>query len=199
MRIYIHTMYLYVCRYIYTYIHIYLEEGMKQGHIAVLVSLDIKDAFDAAWWPSILKTLKEFNCPKNLYNLAKSYLSERTAIFTTRSMQMEREVTKGCPQGYCCGPGFWNIQYNSLLNLEFGKRTKAIAYADDLLMAVKVETVREAENYANIEISKITKWAKDNKITFKEQNSKAMVVTRKKRRENKDLSIYLNNKPLRTG
>jgi hypothetical protein len=114
---------------------------MKQGHIAVLVSLDIKDAFDAAWCPSILKTLKEFNCPKNLYNLAKSYLSERTAIFTTRSMQMEREVTNGCPQGYCCGPGFWNIQYNSLLNLEFGKRTKAIAYADDLLMAVKVETV----------------------------------------------------------
>jgi len=40
------------------------------------------------------------------------------------------------------------------------------------------------------------KWAKDNKITFNEQKSKAMVVTRKKRRENKDVSIYLNNKPL---
>jgi hypothetical protein len=169
---------------------------MRQGHIAILVSLDVQGAFDAAWWPSILKTLKEFNCPKNPYNLAKSYLSERTAICTTNSMQMEREVTTGCPQGYCCGPGFWNIQYNSLLNLEFGKRTKAIAYADDLLIAVKAEMVREAENYANIEISKITKWAKDNKITFNEQKSKAMVVTRKKRRENKDVSIYLNNKPL---
>jgi len=41
-----------------------------------------------------------------------------------------------------------------------------MAYADDLLIAVKAETVREAENYANIQISKITKWAKDNKITF---------------------------------
>ena len=62
---------------------------------------------------------------------------------------------------------------------------------------VKAETVRKAENYANIEISKITKWAKDNKITFNEQKSKAMVVTRKKRRENKEISgIYLNNKPL---
>jgi hypothetical protein len=34
----------------------YLEEGMTEGHIAILVSLDVKGAFDAAWWPSALKT-----------------------------------------------------------------------------------------------------------------------------------------------
>jgi hypothetical protein len=56
--------------------------------------------------------------------------------------------------------------------------------------------VREAENFANIEISKISNWAKNNKITYKEQISKVMVVTRKKRRENKDVFIYLNNKLL---
>jgi len=27
----------------------YIEEGMRQGHIAILVSLDVKSAFDAAW------------------------------------------------------------------------------------------------------------------------------------------------------
>jgi hypothetical protein len=48
-----------------------------------------------------------------------------------------------------------------------------------------VETVREAENYANIEIRKITNWAKENKITFNEQKSKVMVISRKKRRETK--------------
>jgi len=53
-----------------------------------------------------------------------------------------------------------------LLNLEFEKRTNAIAFADDLIIAVRTETVRETENYANVEIRKITKWAKDNKITF---------------------------------
>jgi hypothetical protein len=65
----------------------------------------------------------------------------------------EREVSKGCPQGSCTGPGFWNIQFNSLRNLDFGKRTKAIAFAHDLLIAVKVGTAKEAENFANIEIS----------------------------------------------
>jgi len=79
---------------------------------------------------------------------------------------MEREVTKGCLQDSWCGPGFWNIQYNSLHKPEFGKPTKAIAFADDLIIVVRAETVREAENYANINIRKTMKWAKDNKITF---------------------------------
>jgi hypothetical protein len=50
-------------------------------------------------------------------------------------------VSKGCAQGSYCGPGFWNIQYNSILNLEFRKQTKAIAFADDLLIAVKAEGI----------------------------------------------------------
>jgi hypothetical protein len=94
---------------------------MSEGHIAILVSLDVRGSFDAALWPSILKTLKDFRCPKNLYNLTKSYFSERTATLSTNSIQMEREVSKGCPQGSCCGPDFWNTQFNSLFNLDFGK------------------------------------------------------------------------------
>jgi hypothetical protein len=31
----------------------YLEEGLREGQIAILVSLDIKDTFDSAWWPNI--------------------------------------------------------------------------------------------------------------------------------------------------
>ena len=67
---------------------------------------------------------------------------------------------------------------------------------DDLLIAVRAENVREAENFANIEVNRISKWAEDNKITFNEQKSKVMVVTRRKRKESTDVSIYFNNKPL---
>jgi hypothetical protein len=56
--------------------------------------------------------------------------------------------------------------------------------------------VREAENIANIELSKISSWAKKNKIRFNEQKSKAMPLTRRKRKERKELEIYLNYKPL---
>jgi hypothetical protein len=85
-------------------------------------------------------------------------------------------MSKGYPQGSCSGPGFWNIQYNSLVNLEYVKRTKPPAFADDLLIVVVVKTVREPENHANIEIRKISDWAKENKITLKERNLQVVVI-----------------------
>jgi len=61
---------------------------------------------------------------------------------------------------------------------------------------VRAENDQEAENFANIEISKITNWAKENKVTFKEQKSKVMLATRRRRREITEVNIYLNSKPL---
>ena len=54
----------------------HIQEGLETGQVIVLASLD-KSAFDAAWWPSILHALKEFNCPRNLYNVITNYFSER--------------------------------------------------------------------------------------------------------------------------
>jgi hypothetical protein len=114
----------------------------------------------------------------------------------TNSVRIKREVSKGCPQGSCWGPGFWNIQYNSLLNLKFTSRTKAVAFADDLILAIRAETVSEAENVSNLEMSKITAWWKSNKVRFNEEKSEVMLISRRKQKEVKDIKIYLNYKPL---
>jgi hypothetical protein len=45
-------------------------------------------------------------------------------------------------------------------------------------------------------MSKITALSKRNKIGFNEEKSKVMLISRRKRREIKDINIYLNNKPL---
>jgi hypothetical protein len=34
----------------------FVEEGLNSGDGLVIVSLDIKGTFDAAWWPRILKS-----------------------------------------------------------------------------------------------------------------------------------------------
>ena len=64
---------------------------------------------------------------------------------------------------------------------------------NDLLIAVRAENVQKAENFANMEINKITNWAKEN--SFNEQKSKVMLATRRKRREITEVNIYLNFKP----
>ena len=45
-----------------------------------MTSLDVKGAFDAAWWPAILRELREAKCPPNLYHLAQDYFKERRAV-----------------------------------------------------------------------------------------------------------------------
>jgi hypothetical protein len=61
---------------------------------------------------------------------------------------------------------------------------------------IKADSIREAENIANVELSKISAWVKDNKIRFNEEKSKVMLLTRRKRKEQKEIEIYLNNKLL---
>jgi hypothetical protein len=46
-----------------------IDEALTKWQIVTLVSLNIKGAFDAASWPSILQALKEFQCPRNLYRV----------------------------------------------------------------------------------------------------------------------------------
>jgi HD superfamily phosphohydrolase len=115
---------------------------------------------------------------------------------STNTVQVEREVSKGCPQGSCFGKGVWNTQYNTLLNLEFGKQIKKIALADELLVSVKTEIIREAENNKNLETNKISIWTKNNKIRVKEQKSNVMSISQWKRKEKKEITIYVNCKPL---
>jgi hypothetical protein len=95
-------------------------------------------------------------------------------------------------RGSFCEPGHWNILYNSLLNIQFTKSPKALAFAVDLILAVRNEIIRAAENISNIEMSKIAVWSRNNKINFKEDKSKIMIISSWKRKGNKEINIYLN-------
>jgi len=74
-----------------------VTDRLTTGDVLVIVSLDVKGAFDAAWWPAILNGLRAYECPNNLFNLARSYFTQRSAYLTTNNYRIEREVRKGCP------------------------------------------------------------------------------------------------------
>jgi len=84
--------------------------------------------------------------------------------------------------------------YDALLNLKFSSHTKVIAFGDDLALLTKGKTPSEAEAFANSDLAKIEKWAKDNKMQFNESKSKAMLITRKRNTES--INIYINNRRL---
>jgi len=82
---------------------------------------------------------------------------------------MDKEISRGCPQGSSSGPGLWKLHYNSLLEQRYTKRTKVVAFADDL---TRGESARAVENYVNVELNKINVWAKNIETRFNEKNPK---------------------------
>jgi len=64
------------------------------------------------------------------------------------------------------------------------------------MLAIRGRTVSEAENMANIELTKIAAWTRDNKTHFNEQKSKTILISRRKRKERRDVMIWLNYRPL---
>jgi len=61
---------------------------------------------------------------------------------------------------------------------------------------IEAESIGEPENFANIELNKIAEWMADNEIRFNEEKSKVMLMTRRKLKEQKEVAMYLNNKPI---
>jgi len=45
----------------------FIEPELEKGKVVIMTSLDVKGAFDAAWWLAILQGLRDAKCPKNLY------------------------------------------------------------------------------------------------------------------------------------
>jgi len=82
------------------------------------------------------------------------------------------------------------------LKLNFAKQTKAITFADDLIILTCGKLVK-AENFTNTKLSKITTWAKNYKIELNDNKTTAILVCRRKRQERNELHVFLNYKLLK--
>lgn len=146
-----------------------------RGKYAIGLLFDISGAFDNVWWPSILGSLKDRNCPKNLYSLIRSYLSERRAILGT-TQTIEKEVTKGCPQGSVLGPLFWNLIFDDAIDTVRTSGNEAIAFADDLIVVVNAETRLEMEKKGNEVTRKLTEWCERQKLELSTKKSEMILL-----------------------
>lgn len=163
------------------YLKTLVEPNMNCKRETLLISLDVKGAFDSAWWPSILNQLKLLNCPRNLYKLVTNYLSERLGCLCLGSIKKCRPITIGCSQGSCCGPGLWNILFDSLLKLDYPSHTFTLAYADDFLIIITGKDRSHLENLGNLVLDQVFSWAKLNKIVVNCLKSKALLISTKRK------------------
>jgi len=76
----------------------FAHNHLLQRNVVIMTSLDVHREFDAAWSPAILNNFRNLQCLRNLYNLTRSYFSDRVAILCANMYRKERKVTKGIPR-----------------------------------------------------------------------------------------------------
>ncbi|KAI1289944.1 putative protein in type-1 R1DM retrotransposable element [Halotydeus destructor] len=143
-----------------------LRKSRASKDLVLGVSLDIKAAFDNAWWPMLRLQLLRKNCPANLLLLVDSYLRDRNLQLAYGDATSTVKMTKGCVQGSVCGPLFWNIILDSLLHQTLPLGCHLQAFADDLLLIVCGRSVDGVQRTAEAALRQISDWGRKVKLNF---------------------------------
>lgn len=88
-------------------------------------------------------------CSSYLTGVIDSYFSGRIIRVSSKYDEVTYSMKKGCPQVFIIGPAAWCWTMDTLLNnieAEFDQDdVETIAYADDLILFIKANSMREVE------------------------------------------------------
>ena len=97
-------------------------------NIVVLVTLDVKNAFNSVRWTDVLKSLEHrFHVPGYLVRIIGDYLSERVLLYDTTDCTKTRP-SAGAAQSSNLGPDLWNVMYDGILELKISTDAMSFAY-----------------------------------------------------------------------
>lgn len=160
----------------------YIKKAKARKRHVVGVSLDIKSAFNDAWWPALMERLRRTGCPGNIFRIIHSYLQERTVTLRYADVTVSKTMTRGCVQGSIGGPTFWNLILDDLLKRFSRQDCLLQAFADDVFLVVSGKSMEEVERKTAEKLESILEWGKSVKLTFGPEKTKAIVFTPKTRR-----------------
>ncbi|GBM65960.1 Putative protein in type-1 retrotransposable element R1DM, partial [Araneus ventricosus] len=118
-----------------------IKTARRDGKHVLVLSIDIKGAFDKLQHRAILKTSDASACPSNINRLFHSLLQNRKKVtLLTPQGRATKEQKQGCPQGSCRGPALWNLVANEILNQVWPDNVHIQAFADDFVLVIKADT-----------------------------------------------------------
>lgn len=102
-----------------------------------------------------MKRLRLANFGLNSYQAIKAYLQNRTVIVKYGNEMVQRNISKGCPQGSVLGPALWNVAYDLVLRDQYLEGVRIIAFAKDTAVLVEADTAKHLRDKFEASMVKI--------------------------------------------
>jgi len=108
------------------------EAEVRDGGVALTVSLDIANAFNTLPWDRVGNALQHHGVSRYFVGVINAYFRDRRLGFVgPDGLRHRRSICCGVPQGSVLGPLLWKIAYDRILCLPLPRGCHAICYADD--------------------------------------------------------------------
>ena len=163
-----------------------IKLATKSQHIwCILVTFDVRNAFNTVTWSLIVSELKRRGISKYLINIIESYFKDRWITISG----LKRQMKVGVPQGSVLGPTLRNLIYDGILREDLGEGVTAIAYADDLAIVAQEEDIEFLNLKTNEAIRRVDRWLKHHDLELAPEKTEAVVLKGKRNLVGLDLSI----------
>lgn len=162
-----------------------VEETQQGNHysrkIVLLVTLDIRNAFNSARWVDMLNALENFfRVPEYLLRMIRSYLQNRELLYETLDGPRRKQITSGAAQGSILGPELWNISYDGILRMEMPDDTFLVGYADDIAAVIIARNAQEAQRRLNQVMIRTSSWLDTHGLSLAKEKTEIVLLTRRR-------------------
>ncbi|UYV71844.1 hypothetical protein LAZ67_9000649 [Cordylochernes scorpioides] len=116
----------------------FIDRDMEEGEKTLVISLDIRRAFDTVQRYSIIEALREVSCPEELLQLITSYLINRKMAYSVWGHTAHILSLRGVPQGAASSPFLFNMIARKAFTLQKPRKSELVGFADDFTLMVQV-------------------------------------------------------------